>query len=486
MFPRLKRGRLDSGPVQLLLVVITRAMTSSRRPPNDLFRAARLRLESADGSGPMSREEFADRVNVVIDPRDTDSPVAASDIGKIERGIVSWPRKHRRQAYRTVLNVKTDGEIGLVNRRVRPTDAAPIPPIPPARFRGTFPSQRLASDRVPPTANSDTEGTPATATASLDLPAPGLAAIRTSLDTVDLPPDGPLRSLAELTAAVAEVVQLRLASNYVRLCVILPGLIDDLHRAYSSWHGQRRAMVASLLTQTYRAADALADKSGLQDLSARIIGMIIEAARQSGSEVVLATASYVRGELFFANGRPEFGRALLERAADRLDPDTDAASSAAYGSLHMRAGVLAGQAGQLGQARRHLSEAAQWASQVPEGEYNGTAFGPSSVRIHDVTLAVDTNDPDTALRVSHDWDPSEDLPAERRSHFYIDIARAHAQLDDVNAAVIALFQARAVAPEHTRFHPQTRQIMTRLLNHPQMTAQALEFARWAQISDAIN
>ncbi|MCM4082234.1 hypothetical protein [Paractinoplanes hotanensis] len=97
-------------------------MTSSRRPPNELFRAARLRLKSADGDSPMSREELADLVNSIIDPRDTDGPVAASDIGKLERGIVAWPRKYRRQAYRKVLNAATDAEIGLTNRRIRPTD----------------------------------------------------------------------------------------------------------------------------------------------------------------------------------------------------------------------------------------------------------------------------------------------------------------------------------------------------------------------------
>ena len=100
-------------------------MTSSQRPPNELFRAARLRLKSADGDGPMSREEFADRANSVMDPRDQDGPVCANDIGKIERGRVSYPRKYRRQAYRTILKVDTDAEIGLVNRRVRLTDACP-------------------------------------------------------------------------------------------------------------------------------------------------------------------------------------------------------------------------------------------------------------------------------------------------------------------------------------------------------------------------
>ncbi|BEL12944.1 hypothetical protein Q0Z83_111350 [Actinoplanes sichuanensis] len=97
-------------------------MIPLRQPPNELFRAARLRLKSAFGEGPPSREEFADRVNSLIDPRSKEGPITANDIGKIERGLVSYPREHRRQAYRAVLGAKTDAEIGLVNRRIRPAD----------------------------------------------------------------------------------------------------------------------------------------------------------------------------------------------------------------------------------------------------------------------------------------------------------------------------------------------------------------------------
>jgi hypothetical protein len=75
----------------------------------------------------MPREELADLVNAITEAQDSDGPVTASDIGKIERGIVSWPRKFRRQAYRKILNAVTDAEIGLVNRRVRPTDRVPAP-----------------------------------------------------------------------------------------------------------------------------------------------------------------------------------------------------------------------------------------------------------------------------------------------------------------------------------------------------------------------
>jgi transcriptional regulator with XRE-family HTH domain len=344
------------------------------------------------------------------------------------------------------------------------------------------PASGVLSSALDPFAECDSKTLP-----SLVAPVPaGLDSIRLTLDAADLPPDGPIRPLSDLAAAVAAVVRLRLTSNYLRLSAILPDLLNELHRAYAGWAGQRKTAVAVLLTQAYRAADALADKSGQHDLSARIIAMLVNMARQSGHELMLATASYVRGELFFANGRQDLGRALLERAAERLVPGTDQGTSAAYGALHMRAAVLAGQAGQLDRARDHLAEAAEYARLVPEGAYHGTAFGPSSVRIHEVTLAIDTGDPDAALRAAEGWHPPDDLPGERRSHFYIDLARAYARTGAVDEAVKALFRARTIAPEHTRIHPQVHQLLANLLENATATGEVREYARWAGVSATVN
>jgi hypothetical protein len=302
------------------------------------------------------------------------------------------------------------------------------------------------------------------------VPIPGLDTIRAVLDTAGLPSDGILRPVSALSTEVARAVRLRLSSNYARLSALVPDLLNDLHRAYGA--------AAGLLVQADRAADALADKSGHHDLSARIIAMMGQAAAESGDELLRATAAYVHGELFFTNGRPDLGRALLERAAERLLPGLDVGSSAAYGSLHMRAAVLAGQADDLARARDHLAEATTYAALLEEGEYCGTAFGPSSVRIHQITLAVDTDDVDTAIRAAQGWDPPEDLPGERRSHFYVDLARAHLKLDAVDATVTALFQARAVAPEHTRGHQQVREMVTTLVADGRATGQVRDLARW--------
>jgi transcriptional regulator with XRE-family HTH domain len=217
-----------------------------------------------------------------------------------------------------------------------------------------------------------------------------LPALRRALDSYDLPLDGPVRPLGELQRAVAHITRMRLESNYKRLAVVIPPFLAELHRALYIQVGQRRAEAAGVLAQAYRAADAIADKFGLFDLSARIIGLMTWAARESGDELTMAAAAYVRGEIFFASSDFETGRRLLAHAAERLLPGSTAPASAAYGALHMRAAVLAARAGQLATADDHFSEARLIAEHGPESVYHGTAFGPGSVLIHQVTLAVDS------------------------------------------------------------------------------------------------
>lgn len=286
--------------------------------------------------------------------------------------------------------------------------------------------------------------------------------IRCVLDAHDLPADGPVRALPMLREDVALLVRMRLQSNYRRLAVRLPEVLPELHRALVSSVGQHRTMVATLLVQAYRAADAVADKFGYYDLSARIIGLMHQSARDSGDEGAIAAASYVRAETFFANGQFEVGRLMLERAAERLVPEAGIGSATAYGALHMRAAVLAARAGSLVRARDHLMEAGSWSHGLPDGVYAGTVFGPASVRIHEVALAVDGGDPDAALAIAARWSPQDDLPAERRSHFYIDLARAFAMVQSPEQALTALLTARTVAPEHVHDHPQVLETLSEL------------------------
>lgn len=306
----------------------------------------------------------------------------------------------------------------------------------------------------------------------------GLAAVKNAVQKL---PGDPLEIDIEGLTDEENLIAWRLNSDYTRILTKLPELLPEFTRALTLLDGTERTQVAQCLVQAYRAADAVADKFGYYDLSAQIIGVMRWAAEQSEDPLAVAVTSYVRGETFFADGQLAAGRRMLERAADQLSPGSSAAASAVYGSLHMRAAVTAARAQLPALARDHLAEAQAIANRVTEGVFLGTAFGPGSVRIHEVTLALDLQEPETALAVAAGWSPPESLPAERRSHFYVDIAQAQLLMGRHEAVLDALHTARTIAPEHIGAHPQVRDTLTMLVRSGKLTGDtAREFLATAQ------
>ena len=153
----------------------------------------------------------------------------------------------------------------------------------------------------------------------------------------------------------------------------------------------------------------------------------------------------------------------------------------------MRAAVLAARQADPDAARDHIAEAAAAARDVPEGVYRGTAFGPASVRIHRLSLALDSDDIDTALAVTEGWTPPDTVPAERRSHFLVDLARAQARAGRIHEAVESLYLARQVAPQHVRHHPEVKTTVAVLLaGMPRPPQPLLDMSRWIGVLPHIN
>jgi transcriptional regulator with XRE-family HTH domain len=159
--------------------------------------------------------------------------------------------------------------------------------------------------------------------------------IRWALDCHDLSEDGPASPLGDLRAATEQATTDRLASRYTRLADTLPGLLNELSQAAHTYAGQERETVFALLVMAYRAADAIADKYGFTDLSARTIDLMRWAAAQSGEPLLCGVAEYVRAELFFGRPHATAGLKSLCNAADAIDPGSSRDARAVYGSLHM-------------------------------------------------------------------------------------------------------------------------------------------------------
>ncbi|MFC5749531.1 helix-turn-helix domain-containing protein [Actinomadura rugatobispora] len=313
--------------------------------------------------------------------------------------------------------------------------------------------------------------------------------IRTAIDAYDVPDDGPVRPLDQLRQATATATQRRLTSQYTRLAEELPLLLVELSRAVLGGAPERRA-VAALLAAAYRSADAVAYKYGYYDLSARLIELMRRSADIAEDSALIATAAYVRTEVFFAAGRNLTpGLRALEMALDDLPEPTSPDLAAAAGSLHMRAAVVAARLTEdpavVGQ---HLKEARRLAKGVPEGVYNGTAFGPASLHVHEVSVAVELGDAARAVELAIGQKAEREkirldgLPPERRSHYAIDLARAQLWLGMRDEAFGSLQTARQIAPQHVREHPFVRDALVTLLRlHVSPPHALVAFAEWARV-----
>ncbi|MER6350104.1 helix-turn-helix domain-containing protein [Streptomyces sp. NPDC001595] len=308
-----------------------------------------------------------------------------------------------------------------------------------------------------------------------------LPAISAAIAAYDILADAPSRPLCVLDEAIAALVQWRLAAQYARIAERAPQLLADALTALHHTAGADRLRAAHLLAVAARSADAVAYKFGARDLSARLVELMRWAAGQTEDPIVQATAAYVRTEVFFAARAHAQGLAALERAIDATPSPLGRAATAARGALHMRAAVIAGRAGDADAAAVHLAETRRLGDSLPEDAYNGTAFGPHSVRAHEVSVAVSLGQDyvQRALSVAEEWTPPESLPAERQSGFWIELARAQVWAGKPDDAFESLKVARSIAPQHTREHPWAREATATIRRLKRADAESLtSFAEW--------
>lgn len=307
---------------------------------------------------------------------------------------------------------------------------------------------------------------------------PGISA---AIGAYDIPTDDAPRPLDELGEDVDRLVQWRLAAQYARIAEQAPHLLAEALTALHHSTGADRLRAARLLATTARSADAVAFKFGARDLSARLVELMRWASDQTEDRIAQATAAYVRTETFFAARAHAAGLRALEQALDACPAPVSPASRAARGALHMRAAVIAGRNGNTDAVTLHLTQARCLGDAVREEAYDGTQFGPDSVRAHEVSVAVSLGQDhlQRALDVADEWTPPDSLPQERQSGFWIELARAQVWAGRPDDAFESLKVARFIAPQHTREHPWARESAATIRRLKRADAESLtSFAEW--------
>jgi transcriptional regulator with XRE-family HTH domain len=306
------------------------------------------------------------------------------------------------------------------------------------------------------------------------------------------------RPLPVLAEEVQQVSKMRQDGQYAPIGPLLPGLLTELTHIALDRDGQESQRAYWNLALAYRAANSVAHKLGYQDLSIATIERIAWASDRCGDPYMPIMAGYLRLGAMLRQGTWNAATRLsadLESQLHRIQGARwDDTSRGLLGSIALKRAVLKARQGNPDGAMRDIEDAIEIAeaSGNRDGVYYETSFGPSNIRIHEVHVGMDTNSAGWAVRRLEDWGreagqdgpwvPPADVPAERRSHHFIDVAAAQLAAGDRGEAFVALRTARQIAPNHTRFHPTTRATAEALQRADRHADDSLaSFARWAGV-----
>ena len=187
----------------------------------------------------------------------------------------------------------------------------------------------------------------------------------------------------------------------------------------------------------------------------------------SGRDRGLAAREVVGALL--AAGQVLAAEALAANMAAVLEADPDADTPdlvSLRGSLLLLAAVIAARRTERFLALERLRAAEQLAAELGyDGNHCWTAFGPTNVAIHAVSVAAELGDAGEAVRLSHRVDPDH-LPVElvsRRAQLHVDLAWAYTQHRRDADALVQLLECEQVAPQLIQFHSVVREAVADLV-----------------------
>ena len=306
-----------------------------------------------------------------------------------------------------------------------------------------------------------------------------LAAVRRHLARYDelLGPTGrTTATLAEIRDQVAAGHETYQAARYRVALAQLPavlGAVDPLRHGPSGADRRERLFVyvtgyvlaAKLLTKLGAADLALvaADRSAMASLDT-------DSFTAQGMAAYQVVCALLRADRM--DEAEELAVSMAGRATDEARAGDPEVVSVA-GALWLIAAVIAARRAERFAALDRLDHAGRLAAALGEdGNYAWTAFGPTNVAIHRVSVAAELGDAAEALEVASRLD-TEHLPpglTSRRAQMHLDLAWAHAQRRRDADSTLHLLEAERSAPEVLRFNAVVRELIRELLGRQGRTS----------------
>ncbi|WP_283134197.1 helix-turn-helix domain-containing protein [Rhizohabitans arisaemae] len=281
--------------------------------------------------------------------------------------------------------------------------------------------------------------------------------------------DGSTPSLRRLRHELHAVNRLYQSTKYHEAARRLPALIVAAEFAARTGGPGRRRDGQTLRALVYHATATMLSRVGESRLAWTAGDRSLHAAEEAGLPMLAAVSAYRLGYVFIRLGEADRAKDIVLRAAEALERGVRRAGPrrlSMWGALHLVAVTAAAARFDRAETDRFLGRARQAAERLGADRNDfWTAFGPTNVEIHQVSVSVAFGDARYAVRRAEAIDLTRLAPGlrGRRAQIHIDLARAYAVQGKDAAAVNMLLQAERLSPELIRYGVSTGRLLAQLL-----------------------
>jgi transcriptional regulator with XRE-family HTH domain len=288
----------------------------------------------------------------------------------------------------------------------------------------------------------------------------GAHALRAMLGEGSALPAADLRTQTERACALA------CAGRHGELAEVLAELLPGLEATVRVAPPSQQPDIYELAAVAYQACSASLAKLGEPMASWIAADRAMAAAEKAGNLLLAASGAYRLASVFvdaqqhaLAEETARTALSALGGLAGRGDPDALALS----GGLTLLRATVAARRGHNSAAFGHLARARHLACLLDGQQADGMPeFTAQYVALYEIAVSVDLGDAGHALRTAASIDASALSPG-RQARMLIDVARAHAQRNQVAEATEALLRAEALGPCQVRDRDRAGQVVRDLL-----------------------
>jgi len=310
----------------------------------------------------------------------------------------------------------------------------------------------------------------------------GIPLLRAALDRARDPVlSGQLMTATELRARLDACDQDRARSRYAQMTAALPEL---LHHGYAlaaeARAGAESETAWALLTDASVLAQTVAYRFGYLDLAALCNERAHHAAARCGDPLRVAVAAYEHGLIRLHRGDYTGVLQLAEHAHAGITDDRGPVADAVRAQLHLREAIAHARSCNADRADEYVKAARELVARgIPGQPYYNIIATAANVEIHWVAVPIELSDGTTAVSRAEQAQIPEDAEPSRMGHHWVDVARGWTLHGDRAKALGALKQARQIAPQQTKYHPQVHETVRILAETDRRATDSLAgFARW--------